>query len=76
MFDTRDGNKEIVDICVVAPGTDSMVLERKALSLIRDDHWDIRVFELMPLYLKMAVIEEGVIVYAEDMYLRHSKMRR
>ncbi|MGA9098272.1 MAG: nucleotidyltransferase domain-containing protein, partial [Methanotrichaceae archaeon] len=43
-----------VDICVVAPGTNSIVLERKALSLIRDYHWDIRVFELMPLYLKMA----------------------
>jgi len=55
-----------VDICLVAPGADGIKLTRKALSLLKDDRFDVRVFELLPLFLKMAVIDEGVVVYAKD----------
>jgi len=36
------------------------------MATVSDDRYDIRIFELMPLYLKMRVIEEGVIVYSRD----------
>jgi len=33
-----------------------------------DERYDVRVFESMPLYLKMAVIVHGVVVHARAIY--------
>ena len=33
-----------------------------------DERYDVRVFESMPLYLKMAVIVHGEVVHARDIY--------
>jgi predicted nucleotidyltransferase len=52
----EEDQRSDVDICLVAPAGDGVKLTRKALSLTRDDRFDIRVFEMLPLYLKMAVI--------------------
>ena len=41
-------------------------LWRSAVAAIRDDCYDIRIFELLPLYLKIAVIEQGVMVCSRD----------
>ncbi len=43
-------------------------LWRKALAGIHEPLYDLRVFELMPLYLKIEVIEKGVVVFARDVY--------
>ncbi len=58
-----------IDICIVAPKTvDKIKLWRRALAEVREPLYDLRIFELMPLYLKMEVIERGVVVYASDVY--------
>jgi hypothetical protein len=36
------------------------------VAAVRDDRFDVRLFELMPLYLKMAVIEQGLVVISRD----------
>ncbi len=56
-----------IDICIVAPSAeDKIALWREAIAAIRDDRYDLRIFELLPLYLKMAVIEQGIVVYSKD----------
>ena len=56
-----------IDICIVAPSVeDKTALWRSAIAAVRDDSFDIRIFELMPLYLQMAVIEQGVVVCSRD----------
>ncbi len=56
-----------VDICIAAPtAEDKIAFLMGAISAIHDERYDIRIFELLPLYLKMAVIEEGIVVYARD----------
>ena len=59
--------KSDIDICIVAPfAEDKTALWRSAIAAVRDDRYDIRIFELMPLHLKMRVIEQGVVVYSRD----------
>ena len=56
-----------IDICIVAPSAeDKTALWRSAVAAIRDDCYDIRIFEQLPLYLKIAVIEQGVVVCSRD----------
>ena len=51
-----------IDICIVALSVeDKAALWRSAIAVVRDDCYDIRIFQLMPLYLQMAVIELGVV---------------
>ncbi len=58
-----------IDICVVAPSaSDRVELSRWILSNVRAERYDVRVFELMPLYLKMDVVEQGVVIYSSDIY--------
>ena len=56
-----------IDLCIVAPrANDPGALWREALSQIQDLRYEVRIFELLPLYMKMAVIEEGVVVCSRD----------
>lgn len=56
-----------IDICIVAPEIqDKAALWREAISELRDARYEVRIFELMPLYMKMAVIEDGVVVCSRD----------
>ncbi len=58
-----------IDICVVAPAAgDKVAFSRWILSNVKDERYDVRVFELMPLYLKMEVVEHGEVVHARDIY--------
>ncbi len=58
-----------IDICLVAPDSkDKIALQRKAFALIRDEKYDVRIFELLPLYLKAEVMVKGVVVYSRDVY--------
>ncbi len=56
-----------IDLCIIAPEVeDKASLWREAISEPRDSRYDVRIFELLPLYMKMAVIEEGVVVYSRE----------
>ena len=58
-----------IDVCVVAPAADDKVaFSRWILANVRDERYDVRVFELMPLYLQMEVVEYGEVVHARDIY--------
>jgi len=55
--------KSDIDLCLVAPDVeDKSRLWRRAISEPRDPRYEVRIFELLPLYMKMAVIEEGLVV--------------
>jgi hypothetical protein len=56
-----------VDICIVAPGVDPYLLYKRTLKVGGlDGRLDIKIFELLPLYLKMEVIRDHEIIYARD----------
>jgi hypothetical protein len=61
------GPRSDIDLCIVSPrAADRSSLWRKFISNLRDSRYDVRIFELLPLFLKAAVIEQGVVVYCED----------
>ena len=61
------GPRSDIDLCIVAPRVSNhSLLWRKFVSHLRDSRYDVRIFELMPLFLKAAVIEQGIVVYCED----------
>jgi len=61
------GPRSDIDLCIVAPrAADRSSLWRKFISHLRDSRYDVRIFELLPLFLKAAVMEQGVVVYCED----------
>ena len=54
-----------VDICVVVPdGREDLFTE--ILHLMQDERVDIKIFEDMPLFLKIKVIEEGKVLFVRD----------
>ncbi len=55
-----------IDICVVAPKANKQKLFEKTLELMQDERIDIKIFELMPLHLKIKVIREGKILWTKD----------
>jgi uncharacterized protein len=58
-----------IDLCIVAPevpDSDRAALWREFISRLRDDRYDVRIFGLLPLHIKMAVIEEGIVVHSRD----------
>ena len=52
-----------IDVCIVAPNTDASKIFKETLHL----DYDVRIFELMPLFLKMKVISNHEIVYTRDL---------
>jgi len=58
-----------IDLCVVAPAAeDKVAFSRWILAKVRDERYDVRLFELMPLHLKMEVVENGEVLYSRDIY--------
>ncbi|MFQ6071950.1 MAG: nucleotidyltransferase family protein [Methanosarcinales archaeon] len=56
-----------IDVCIVAPNCkDHKLLFRELLSVVRDEKIDLRIFEFMPLYLKMEVIKNHEIIDVKD----------
>jgi predicted nucleotidyltransferase len=61
------GPRSDIDLCIVAPqAADRSFLWRKFISHLRDSRYDVRIFELLPLFLKAAVMEQGVLVHCQD----------
>jgi predicted nucleotidyltransferase len=61
-------NRSDVDICVVAPEEDSFDLYFLFLEKINvvSKHYDIKFFTELPLYLKIQVIENGILVHSPN----------
>lgn len=59
-----------IDICVVAGYKDKEKINELYREILRimakSKKYDIRIFELMPLWLKIEVIENGKIIYAKS----------
>lgn len=53
-----------IDICLIAPNEKSSKLFKDTLPL----KYDVKIFETMPLFLKIQVIEQHKIIYAKDRY--------
>jgi hypothetical protein len=63
-------NRSDIDICIVAPGENPFDL----LSYIWEHvnthvkNYDVRIFSELPLYIKINVIKDGVLIYSPDKY--------
>ena len=58
-----------IDLCLVIPEESDAVraeLWRKFIAKLRDDRFDVRVFELLPLHIKAEVIEKGIVLASRD----------
>ncbi len=63
-------NKSDIDVCIVAPNEDvheliSFVLQNVNVRL---KNYDVRIFKELPLYIKIQIIEKGIVVYSPDIY--------
>ena len=54
-----------IDICVVAPEGGKNIFE-KILKLMQNERIDIKLFEDLPLFLKIKIIEEGKAIFVRD----------
>ena len=60
--------KSDIDICVVAPNEDdsellSFILQNINVSLKK---YDVRLFSELPLYIKIQIIEKGIVIYSPN----------
>lgn len=64
----RSTGRSDVDVCIVAgPGADPWeVLGHSWEATRADPRYDIKVFEELPLFLKGAVLDEGVLLLSRD----------
>ena len=67
-IDNKTTNRSDIDICVVAPDEDmhnllSYVLQNINVNL---KQYDIRFFSELPLYIKINVVEDGILVYSPN----------
>ncbi|MFO7796319.1 MAG: nucleotidyltransferase family protein [Promethearchaeati archaeon] len=63
-------NRSDIDICVVAPNEDPVKLISFILQHINATlkKYDIRLFQEFPLYIKIRVIQNGIIIYSPNKY--------
>ena len=60
-------NRSDIDICIVAPNhRNPEDLYIKAQVAARDPKFDVKIFELLPLYLKVEVIKNHEIIFVRD----------
>lgn len=56
-----------IDLCIVVPqASGRAALWREFVSYLRDQRYEVRIFEMLPLHIKIAVIEEGVVLHSRD----------
>ena len=63
-------NRSDIDICIVAPKEDPASLLSFILQHINvtSNHYDVRIFQTLPLYIKIQIIEKGILIYSPDKY--------
>jgi len=64
----EETNRSDKDICIVAPEEDeyrifSEILEKINIGLKK---YDIHFFSALPLYIKIQIIESGIVIYSSD----------
>ena len=64
----KNTNKSDIDICVVAPNEEKHHLLSFVLQNInvQKKKYDVRLFYELPLYIKINVIEEGLLIYSPN----------
>jgi len=67
-IDNKATSRSDIDICVVAPDEDmhhllSYILQKINVNLKK---YDVRFFSELPLYIKINVIEKGMLVYSPN----------
>ena len=65
---SKNINRSDIDICIVAPNEDlhqllSFVLQNINVSAKK---YDIRIFKELPLYIKIHIIEDGLLIYSSN----------
>jgi len=65
-----NSNRSDIDICVVAPNEDIYELISYILQNINVNakKYDIRVFNELPLYIKIQVIQKGLLIYSSNKF--------
>lgn len=55
------------DICLVGgEGSNHYDLQMTAWRMVRSDIYDIRIFELLPLYMQIRILSQGILLYSPD----------
>jgi len=57
-----------IDICIVAPNENPKAMLKDVLRKINAENYDMHIFESLPLYIKMSVIENHKIIFSRDKY--------
>lgn len=63
-----------IDICIVAPGSENRVELLKEVYRNLDvfsKKYDVRIFEELPLYIQIQIIQNHEVIYARDIYEMH-----
>ncbi len=56
-----------IDICLVAgPEFNPYELQTKSWRCIGSGRYDIRIFELLPLFIQIRIITTGILIYSPD----------
>ncbi len=65
---SKNTNRSDIDICIVAPNEDFHQLISFLLQNINVNvnKYDIRLFNELPLYIKIHVIEDGILIYSSN----------
>ncbi len=70
---SQNTNRSDIDMCIVAPNEEPHQLISFILQNINVDsnRYDIRLFNELPLYIKIHIIEDGILIYSSielDLY--------
>ncbi|MBY8985321.1 MAG: nucleotidyltransferase domain-containing protein [Candidatus Lokiarchaeota archaeon] len=65
---SENTNRSDIDICIVAPNEDLHQLLSFVLQNINvgANKYDIRLFNELPLYIKIHIIEDGILIYSPN----------
>lgn len=65
----RDEKFSDIDVCIIMlpKNFDALSLSRKRLEYLKDfPDYDLRIFQQLPLYIRMRVLKEGKIIFCRD----------
>jgi len=66
----QETNRSDIDICIVAPEEENFDLLSFITGTINlnQEKYDVRTFSELPLYIKIHIIENGILVYSPDRF--------
>ena len=62
----EEGERSDIDICIVRPVTDKLLTE---MNRMLGGKYDIKVFENLPLYIRIEIIRDHRIIYGDEVEL-------